>query len=153
MPRPPKECVMLIGLPGSGKSTFYLAKYFRTHMRINLDMLSNRNRERRLFTACLADKQACVIDNTNLTIATRDSFIALAREHGFATRAYIIKASPAEAKERNRGRDVEARVPDVVIDNLSADYERPTYDEGFDNLYEVQSTIDAGDIVYDIVEI
>ena len=33
------EAVLFVGLQASGKSTFYRERFFRTHVRINLDML------------------------------------------------------------------------------------------------------------------
>jgi predicted kinase len=33
------EAVIFIGLQAAGKSTFYLRRFFRTHVRINMDML------------------------------------------------------------------------------------------------------------------
>ena len=34
------EAVIFIGLQASGKSTFYRQRFFRTHVRTNMDMLS-----------------------------------------------------------------------------------------------------------------
>jgi predicted kinase len=42
------EAVILIGIQGSGKSTFCRERFFNTHIRINLDMLKTRHRERYL---------------------------------------------------------------------------------------------------------
>jgi hypothetical protein len=33
------EVVIFAGIPASGKSTFYLQRFFETHIRINPDML------------------------------------------------------------------------------------------------------------------
>jgi predicted kinase len=33
------EAVLLVGIQGAGKSTFYQQRFFDTHVRINLDML------------------------------------------------------------------------------------------------------------------
>ena len=66
------ECVIFTGIPATGKSTFYQARFFRTHVRINLDMLKTRTREAKLLAACLAMKQRFVVDHTNiLAIAQR----------------------------------------------------------------------------------
>ena len=40
------EAVILIGIQGAGKSTFYKDRFFNTHVRINLDMLKTRHREK-----------------------------------------------------------------------------------------------------------
>lgn len=59
------EAVIFVGLQASGKSSFYTERFFSTHVRISLDLLRTRNRERRLLTACLETQQPFVIDNTN----------------------------------------------------------------------------------------
>ncbi len=61
------EAIIFIGLQASGKSSFYKEKFIDTHIRINLDMLKTRYREKVLFDACLKAKQPLVIDNTNPT--------------------------------------------------------------------------------------
>lgn len=49
----PMEAVIFIGLQASGKSTFYQERFFNTHVRINLDMLKTRNREKQSLQVCL----------------------------------------------------------------------------------------------------
>ena len=44
--------ILLIGIPGSGKSTFFQRKLAADHVRVNLDTLKTRNREARLIDAC-----------------------------------------------------------------------------------------------------
>lgn len=39
------ELVLLIGIPGAGKSTFYQRHLAGTHVRVNLDTLKRRPRE------------------------------------------------------------------------------------------------------------
>ena len=55
--------VIFIGLQASGKSTFFLQRFFTTHIRLNMDMLKTRNRETILLKACIEAKQPVVIDN------------------------------------------------------------------------------------------
>ena len=45
--------VIVVGLHASGKSTFRLRRFFRTRLRINLDMLKTKHRERLLLDTCL----------------------------------------------------------------------------------------------------
>lgn len=69
------EAVILIGIQGAGKTTFYRERFFDTHIRLNLDMLRTRNRERFLMAACLHTEQRFVVDNTNVRIADRAGYI------------------------------------------------------------------------------
>ena len=65
------EAIIFIGIQATGKSTFFQQKFFDTRVRINLDMLKTRNRERILLAACLDAKQPFVVDTTNLTVSLR----------------------------------------------------------------------------------
>ena len=47
------EAILFIGIQASGKSTFFAERFFKTHVRINLDMLRTRHREELLVKACL----------------------------------------------------------------------------------------------------
>lgn len=53
------EAVIFVGLRGAGKTTFYQERLFATHLRLSLDMLKTRHRERRLLQACLDARQPC----------------------------------------------------------------------------------------------
>jgi predicted kinase len=71
------EAVIFIGIQASGKSTFYKERLFNTHIRINLDMLKTRNREKQLMQVCLQTGQPFVIDNTNPTKEERQKSFSL----------------------------------------------------------------------------
>jgi len=58
------EAVILIGIQGSGKSTLYRERFFDTHVRISLDLLKTRGREREFTETCRRRGQRFVIDNT-----------------------------------------------------------------------------------------
>ena len=81
------EVVIFVGIQASGKSSFFKERFFNTHVRINLDMLRTRNRERIIFEACLKAKQPTVIDNTNFSVSQRAYYILAARAAGFDGRA------------------------------------------------------------------
>lgn len=134
------EAVLFIGIPASGKSTFYLQRFFETHVRINLDMLRTRRREQLLVEACIAARQSFVVDNTNVTREERARYIVPARAAGFRIIGYYFHSNLADSMERNRGRAPSRMVPDKAI---GAKYHRlqvPNMDEGFDQLYHVTAT-------------
>ncbi len=138
------EAVIFIGIPASGKSTFYLQHFFETHVRINLDMLKTRHRERLLLEACIAAKQPFVVDNTNVTKEERARYILPARAAGFRVVGYYFRSSIGESIERNRGRTTERAVPEKGI---AAKYHRlqlPAIEEGFDQLYYVTTNAEGG---------
>lgn len=135
------ECVILVGLPASGKSTFYARRFADTHRHISKDLwpASSRKDERqaRELRAAFAAGQPVVVDNTNPAPADRAGVIAIARDFGARVVGYYFTASTREALGRNRGREGKARVPDVAIFTSAKRMVVPTRAEGFDELYVV----------------
>jgi predicted kinase len=132
------EAIMLIGLPGSGKSTFYKQRFFQTHVRISLDLLKTRNRERMLLTACLTSDQPYVVDNTNPTKAERAYYIQRARLKRFRVIGYYFAESPADCLQRNAARPKLEQVPAVAVYATANKLQPPSLEEGFDQLFTVR---------------
>src|SRR5262249_31832169 len=95
------ELVMFIGIPGSGKSTFYAQKFLNTHVRVNRDMLRTETREKILIGACLRAKQPFVLDNTNVTREKRAVYISQAKATKFRVIGYFFDCPVQEALRRN----------------------------------------------------
>jgi predicted kinase len=135
------ECVIFIGLPASGKTTFYTRRFAGTHAHISKDHWPNATRkdERQaaLIRTALAAGTSVVIDNTNPAVVDRAPLIAIARELGARVIGYYFTATTREAVGRNRGREGKQRVPDVAIFTKAKRMAPPTLAEGFDELYRV----------------
>jgi predicted kinase len=132
------EAVIFIGIPGSGKSTFFLERFFDTHVRINLDMLKTRHREMVMIAACIEARQSFVVDNTNITAAERARYIPIARQAGFRVVGYYFQSSLAASLERNLQRTGKALIPRKGVIARYHQLEPPKFAEGFDALYSVQ---------------
>ena len=132
------EMVLFIGIQGSGKSQFYRDHFYSTHVRINMDMLRTRHREKLLFNACLEGQTKFVVDNTNITREQRAQYIVPARAAKFQVIGYYFSSVVADALKRNAARSGDSRVPDVAIFGTAARLELPRRDEGFDQLHFVR---------------
>jgi predicted kinase len=132
------ELVLFIGIQAAGKSSFYRQRFFRTHVRVNFDMLRTRHREKLLAESCLAGKTPFVVDNTNLTRQDRARYIAPAKACGFTVDGYFFRSVRAEALLRNASRVGGERVPDLAIAGASRRLELPSLTEGFDRLFFVR---------------
>ncbi len=140
------EAVIFIGIQAVGKSSFYKSRFFKTHMRINLDMLKTRYREKIFLTACLEAKQAFVVDNTNPTVEDRAVYIQAAKAARFRVVGYYFQSSIKEALLRNGERRGDERVPDRAILGTAKRLEIPSLEEGFDSLFYVKIT-EAGEFL------
>ena len=140
------EIIVFTGLPGAGKSSFYKERFFNTHVRVSLDLLRTRHRERRLMEACLETEQRLVIDNTNPTRQERAVYIEPSKARRYTIVGYYFQAKVADCLQRNSQRPEVQRVPDVAILAAAKKLELPSFAEGFDQLWYVRLS-DAGFIV------
>ena len=136
-PRP--ECVILVGLPAAGKSTFARAT-FPDHDYISKDVFppSARNKQTRqdaALRAALGAGRSVVVDNTSVTPAERAAIISIARESGARMVGYYLDVSTRVAVARNEGREGRAKVPKVAIFTCAKRLVAPSVEEGFDELY------------------
>ena len=133
------EAVVLCGMQGSGKTTFYRTRFATTHARISLDELKTRGREREALLACLGARRSFVVDNTNPSPAERAVYVRAALAEGFRVVAFWLEALPREAIARNASREGRGRIP---VRGLLGTYKRlqvPALDEGFDAVFRVRS--------------
>ena len=143
------ELVLFIGIPATGKSSFYRERFFRTHVRLNFDMLKSRHRAGLLLKACFEGKTKLVVDNTNLTREERASYITPAKAAGFRVIGYFFRSRVGEALARNALRAPEERVPAAGIHGASGRLVLPSYEEGFERLYFVRMNEPQGFLVED----
>lgn len=131
------ELVLLIGVPGVGKSTFCEQYLTVSHVRVNLDTLKRRPRELRTVQACIANGQSLVIDNTNVLAFDRARYIPLTKAAGYRVIGYVFECPVEDAIQRNAKRSSDSRVPSHVICAFNDKFQPPTWDEGFDELWRV----------------
>ncbi|MFL6594930.1 MAG: AAA family ATPase [Chthoniobacterales bacterium] len=136
------ECVILVGLPGSGKSTLYRERYAATHLHISKDLWPNAPkrdaRQQSVLDEALAAHKSVVIDNTNPTVAERAKLIALAHARGALVIGCFFDVTTRAAVARNANRTGRDKVPNVAIFTVAKRLQTPTLAEGFDQLFRVE---------------
>jgi predicted kinase len=137
------ELVILIGLQGSGKSTFYRQRFAQMHELVSKDLFRNNSnparRQRQLIEEALQAGRSVVVDNTNPTREVRAELVRLGRRHGATVLGYYFEAQVTESLARNALREGRGRVPDVAIFATMKKLVRPSNEEGFDRLYYVRT--------------
>jgi len=143
MARREKRIVLAIGLPGSGKSS-YFARRGITPLSSDLvrgllfddageqcrpDLVFRLLREL-LVARLLARRSVTYLDATNLTRRARRGFLQIGREHGCRIEALFFDLPLETCLERNRRRN--RRVPEAAILRMARRLEPPTPAEGFD---------------------
>jgi predicted kinase len=134
--------VILVGLPGAGKTTFFRQRFADSHLHVSKDNLRGDRRPARrqgeLIAQALACRRSVVVDNVNATAGDRAAVIAEARRHGARVVGYFFDCAPRECVARNAARQGRARIPVDGIFAAAKRLARPTRAEGFDELYTVR---------------
>jgi predicted kinase len=129
--------IIFTGIPGSGKSSFYKEYFFNSHMRVNLDMLKTRNREKLLLSLCFTTSMPVVIDNTNVKREERAVYIALGKQYGYKITGYNFQSDLKECIARNSKRTGKAKIAEAGIIAKYRQLELPQLTEGYDELFYV----------------
>jgi len=136
-----REVIILVGLPGAGKSTF-VRQRLGQHVHISKDHFRNNGhparRHMELIGEALAHGRSLVVDNTNVSREERAETIDEARRHGARVVGYYFDCEVRECLARNALREGRARIPNVGIFAAAKRLVRPHLEEGFDELYTVR---------------
>lgn len=135
------DLVVLSGLQGSGKSSFYEARFSATHTHVSKDRFRNHRdkgrRQRELVEEAAREGRSVVVDNTSPTRVDREGLVALARRLGLRPVLYWFPPNVGRSIAWNERRDGTPRVPKVAILATMRRLEPPSADEGFAAVYEV----------------
>ena len=140
-----KSAVIFIGIPASGKSSFYNRFFKEEYTHINLDTLHTRGKETTLFTKCILNGDSFVVDNTNTKKSDRLRYITPAKEAGYSIIGFFFQSILSDCIVRNNTRSGKAHISDIAISSKSKELELPCIDEGFDDLFFVK--LNDGDFI------
>lgn len=144
-----KELIMMIGLPGSGKTDF-VHKYILPHdyVHVNQDICKTKPKCLAMAKSAMELNKCIVVDNTNLDIATRMEYTILATEYGYKhIRCIILDTDIVLAKHLNNVRHVYSnglipKVNNIAYATHKKRYIEPNSNEFFDKIEYTNFTFD-----------
>lgn len=147
----------MIGLPGSGKSTWLTERGITAISSDGIRKLltgdaTNQSVNGQVFLLVRKmlrlrlknGQEETYIDATNLTKKERRSYVKIAREFGAEVAALYFDVPLEVCKERNRKR--ERVVPDEAMDYLAGRFQPPNVSEGFTKIVHVSDQTEATDL-------
>lgn len=148
-----KQLIVMVGLPGSGKSTKAwdwatkkdITYVSRDVVRAMLGMRYSTQAEdvikrmiRCLIEASFLRGQSAIVDATHLTEKSRRSLIELAKKYKAEPLAVVMNTSYETCFFRNSNR--EQPVPKENMRKMAGDFQMPVKEEGFSKIYLYNET-------------
>lgn len=155
------EIIILVGLPGSGKSTYIKQlQHKRDYVVLSTDDIFDRfasdagisynqafktlpykDAEREMFSdlrEALSQKKNIIVDQTNMTIKSRARKLS-AVPKGYKKTAVVFSVDDKELQRRldQREREIGKSIPADVIKTMKASFQPPSQAEGFDEIIKV----------------
>ena len=150
------KCIMLVGVPGSGKSTWLCTKYaeYGTYVASTDNIIEEVASSYgmtydegfkeligfadkvmwRMITTCMMRGLDFTIDRTNLTAKSRAKFIQKLKLHRYEIECVVFPTpEPEEWKRRLDSRSGKT-IPQEVLDRMVDSYEMPLMSEGFSSI-------------------
>lgn len=137
---------VMVGIPGSGKSTYSKKLEDTGAVHISLDEIRNKQmeetgtvNEKYIFSEglnqlrkALNDGKDVICDSTNVYPSKRAVYLKEAKKYKAKCVAVFINTDKKTCLERNNLRKGNAKVPAVAIHTLAKKLVPPTVEEGFD---------------------
>lgn len=134
--------IILVGLPGSGKST-YAKKHYPDYVYINQDELKSRDVCAIKAREAIDAGRDVIIDRTNIDKRQRKVWTNLAKFYGVQNvECILLKVEPKECIKRINGRKNHPTIPSElpldkkmhIVYTFIKSYEEPSLDEGFNSI-------------------
>jgi bifunctional polynucleotide phosphatase/kinase len=148
-PKPAGELdmVVLVGFPGSGKSTYYRSVLAPAgYVHINRDTLGTKEKCVAAADAALRAGKSVCVDNTNGGKDERKLFVDVAKKYNVKPRVVALQTTEAVAQHLAEYREQFEKgphIPGIAYTMFKKKFEAPTLAEGFAEIGSYSVSVDA----------
>lgn len=139
--------ILLIGCPGSGKSTI-AEKHFASYVRISQDVLGSRQACVEAMKEALRQNKDVLVDLCNMTKSQRDTWIHLALQYGASSvSAIVLTVDEEECVARIHARKNHETIKSEmsvdrkreIVYSFNKSFEQPMLSEGFTSILFIRN--------------
>jgi bifunctional polynucleotide phosphatase/kinase len=130
-----QEIIVLVGYPGSGKTTIANTFDNTRYMTINGDIFKNSKNMIKESEKYIKSNYSIIFDATNPSIEKRKEYIDFAKSKNIPIRCINVETDIATSMFRNNKRD--KVIPKITYYVFRKNYVKPTIEEGFYNVIDI----------------
>jgi bifunctional polynucleotide phosphatase/kinase len=132
-----QELLIAVGFPGAGKSSWYITSGCEKagYVRINQDELVTPSKCKKMCKTTLEKKKSVYVDNTNLSVNTRNEYISMAKKEGIPVRCVWFNSSIELCQHLNKCRAYLQKKTAIPI--AVKKYTQPDIKEGFNEIVTI----------------
>lgn len=131
-----QEIIVMVGYPGSGKSTIANSFDTKRYKVISGDEYGNSKKMIKAADEFLHKGLSVIFDATNPTREKRKEYIEVAMKYNIPVRCIVMKTDLAESMFRNNKRN--KVIPKITYYVFRKKFEEPTLDEGFVEIIAIE---------------
>uniref|UniRef100_A0A1B0D571 PNK FHA domain-containing protein n=2 Tax=Phlebotomus papatasi TaxID=29031 RepID=A0A1B0D571_PHLPP len=137
-----KEIIVMVGSPGSGKSSFVQRSFQGSKYDIvNRDKLGTWQKCVTAAQSALDRGRSVVVDNTNPDIESRKRYTDLAKKVKCRCRCFVMSTTLAQSRHNITFRELtdpaHVKINDIILNSYKSKFKEPQTSEGFEEIVRV----------------